>query len=112
MSADGGARLLTYDSDGGHVIHLRVIQTGQQVDRTRSRGGITEAYLTSELGVGRGHEGAHLLMPNLDVLEAVLNLPQCHVETTNTIAGVAVDALDAPLLQALPYEVTDVDAHG
>jgi hypothetical protein len=112
MSADGGARLLTYDSDDGHVIHLRVIQASQQVDRTRPRSGIAESDLTGELGVGRGHEGRHLLVANLDVLEAVLNLLQRHVETTDTIAGVAVDALDSPLLQALPYEVADVDAHG
>ena len=111
MSADGGARLLAYNGDDGHVIHLRVVQAGQQVDRTRPRSGIAEPDLTGELGMTRGHEGRHLFVANLDVLEAVLNLLQRHIETTNTIAGVAVDALDSPLLQALPYEVADVDAH-
>ena len=112
MSADGGARLLTYNGDDGHVIHLRVVQAGQQVDRTRPGSGVAESDLAGELGVGRGHKGRHLLVANLDVLEAVLDLLQRHVETTDAIAGVAVDALDSPLLQAMPHEVADVHAHG
>ena len=112
MSADGGARLLAYNGDDRHVIHLRVVQAGQQVDRARPRGGVAKPDLAGELGVGRGHEGRHLLVANLDVLEAVLDLLQRHVETADTVAGIAVDALDSPFLQALPHEVADVHAHG
>ena len=72
MRADRGARLLADDGDDRHVVHLRVVEPVQQMDRARTGGRVAEPDLAGELGMRRGHERRHFLMPNLDVLEFVL----------------------------------------
>ena len=111
MRAKSGSRLLADDGDHRHVIHLRVIQAVQQMDRARPRRRVAKPDLAGELGVRGRHEGGHLLMPHLDVLHFVLGPFQRHVEAADAIAGIAVDALQAPLVQPVPDELADVHRH-
>ena len=71
VRADGGACLLPDDGDNRHVIHLRVVQPGQQMDCARAGGCVAEADLAGEFGVTRGHEGSHLLVAHLHIMHGV-----------------------------------------
>ena len=82
------------------------------MDRAGPGGGIAKADLAGEFGVSRRHEGGHLLVPDLDVLQIVFGLLQRHVQAADAVAGIAIDALKAPFLQAMPYEFADIHPHG
>ena len=110
--ADRGARLLTDDGDDGNMVHLRVVETVQEMDRARPGGRVAETNLASELGVRRRHERRHLLMANLDVLQLPLGFLERDIQAADTIAGIAVDALDAPFAHTSPNELADVLCHG
>ena len=51
VCADAGTRLLAHYGDDGYVVHLRVVQAGEQVDRAGSGSGVAESDLAGELGV-------------------------------------------------------------
>jgi hypothetical protein len=52
--------------DDGLVIHLRVVEAVEQVDRAGTRRRQADADLAGELRVRAGHEGRHLLVADLD----------------------------------------------
>ncbi len=108
--ADGGARLLANDSHDRYVIHLRVVQTVQQMDRPWTGGRIAKPDLAGELGMGGGHEGGHFLVPHLDVVHEVLGSLQRDVEAADAVAGIAVHTAQPPFIQAVPNEFADVHA--
>ncbi len=111
VRADRGARLLAHDGDHRHVVHLRVVQPGQQVDCPRSRGRVAQPDLAGELGVRRRHEGGHLLVADLDVRHAGLRPLQRKIEAADAVARIAEHPLQAPLVEAVPDEVADGHAH-
>ena len=69
MAADRGARLLAGDRENRHVIEPGVVKPGDQMRRAGPGGRDADAELAGELGVGRGHEGRHFLVPRLDELD-------------------------------------------
>ena len=100
VAAQGGLRLLADDRDQGLVVELRVVEPVEEVDRARAGGSETDADLAGELRVCAGHERRHLLVPDLDELEAV-DAFECADDAVDAVARVAVDPLDAPLREAV-----------
>ena len=104
VRAERRASLLADDRDDWNVVGLGVVETRQQMDRTWTRGRVAKSDPTGELGMGRCHEGRHLLVANLHILHLVLGFLERHVETADTVAGIAVDPRQVPLDEALPDE--------
>jgi L-alanine-DL-glutamate epimerase-like enolase superfamily enzyme len=77
------------------VIHLRVVEAVQQVNRARTGRRQADADLPGELRVRARHEGRHLFMADLNELH-VLDGPKRADDAENAVAWVAVDPLDAP----------------
>ncbi len=75
------------------MIHARVVEPVQQVDRARPRGGQAHPDLSGELGVGAGHEGRHLLVAHADIVECLGAPAHGAHDPVDAIAGVAEDAL-------------------
>ena len=74
--------MLAHDRHHRLVVQLGVVQTVQQVDRPRARGGHAASRLAGELGVRARHERRHLLVPRLDELRIPLRpaeRPEHHV---------------------------------
>src|SRR5207302_1193000 len=64
--------------------------------------------LSGHLCVGAGREGGDLLVAGLDELELVAHLVEGTEQAVNPVTGVAVDALDAPLGEAIEDELGGV----
>ncbi len=115
VAAQRPAVLLAHDGDHRLVVHLGVVQPVEQVDRAGARRGQADADLAGELGVGRRHERGQLLVPGLDELHGVVRalgaLQRAH-DGVDAVPREAVDALDAPLVEAFDHEVRDRLAHG
>jgi hypothetical protein len=62
--------------------------------------------------VGCGREGRQLLVAELDELDLVAVLVEGAQQAVDAVAGVAVDAGDAPLVEAAKDEGADVLGHG
>ena len=88
------------------VIQLGVIQACDQVGSARAAGRQTDAKFAGELGVGNGHEGRHLLMPNLHEFDLVGPL-QGSNHAVDAVARISVDPANSPLVQAFNDEITD-----
>ena len=87
------------------MVELRVVEPVQQVDRARAGRREAHADLAGPLRVRARHERRHLLVADLDEL----GFSFCRVERADDrvdpVAGVAVDARDAVLDQALEQEI-------
>ena len=101
LAADGGGGRLPDDGDDRLVVHLGVVQAVEQVDRARPAGGHADADRAGELGVRARHERRQLFVPGLDEARLVPVLAQAREDAVDAVAGVAVDALDAPFLHSL-----------
>jgi hypothetical protein len=107
-AAERHPTLLADDRDHGLPVQLRVVQPVQQVDRARPRGRQADPRLPSELRVSAGHEGRHLLVPDLDELQPLACLaPEREHDAVDPVAGVAEHAPHAPFLQASKNEVAN-----
>lgn len=93
VAAQRGSRLLADDGQHRLMIHARVVEPVQQVDRARPRGGEAHPDLSGELGVGAGHEGRHLLVAHADIVECLGAPAHGAHDPVDAIAGVAEDAL-------------------
>ncbi len=82
------------------------------MDGPRPGGGETDTDLAGELGVGARHEGRELLVAGLDEADLVLALGEGAHDPVDPVAGIAVDALDAPIDEALDEVIGDGSAHG
>src|SRR6185437_13022468 len=60
----------------------------------------------------RGHEGRHFLVPYLDELDFSVGAVQRAEDAVDAVPGVAVDAPDTPLVQALDKKIADRLTHG
>ena len=103
VAAEPGPRLLADDRHHRLVVELGVVEAVEQVDRAGARGGHADADLAGELGVGAGHERGHLLVADLDELGplAVARARERAQDAVDPVAGIAVDAPDAPGGEAL-----------
>ena len=111
VPADRRGSLLPDDGEDGRMVELGVVEAVQKVDRPGARGGEAHAHLAGPLCVAAGHEGGHLLVPGLDEIDLVgvpVERPEGRVDP---VAGIAVDALHAPLGEPLEHEVGGGLAH-
>ncbi len=105
-AADRGFRL-PRDCEHGHVVELRVVQAGDEMGRPRPAGRQADAELAGELGMGHGHECRHFLVARLDELDLAVTLERAD-HAVDSVAGIAVDAPDAPALQPVNQEIAGV----
>lgn len=66
MTAQRRARLLADDGQHRHVVHARIVEAGYQVRSAGAGSSDAHAQFAGELGVGRGHERGHFLVPCLN----------------------------------------------
>lgn len=111
-TTDRGACLLASNSKQWHVIHTGVIHASDQMGCSGTRGGDADAQFPGEFGIGRRHEGCHLLMPGLNELDLIgAEALEAAEQGVNTVARVAEYTADAPLIQALPEEISNGLGH-
>jgi hypothetical protein len=106
-----GQGLLADYRHHGHVVHLGIVETVQQVYRPRPRGRQAHPDLAGELGVGASHERSHLLVPHLDQLGVVPGPVQSAHDAGDAVPRVAEDPLHPPLRESLHQEIADGLAH-
>ena len=111
MRAKRRARLLAHNGQHRHMIQLGIVKPGQQVRGAGAGGGKAYAQLAGELGVGRGHEGGHFLVPRLHELDVPLTPLQRAQKPVDAVARIAEDAGHAPRLEPLPEEIADCRGH-
>ncbi len=102
--------MLADDRDHRLVIHLRVIQAIEQVNRAGSGCRDAHPHLAGELRMGTRHQAGDLLVGGTDVTEVLavaLGSSQRPVKSADAIPGVAVEAVQIPLDQAIDNEVAD-----
>ena len=104
VPSDLGAYHLARDRDHRHRVHVRGAQTGDEVQRTRARGGEHDARLAAGARVAVRHVRGALLVADQDVLELRM-LGQVLVDRQVGAAGVAEDVLDTFALQRLEDHV-------
>jgi hypothetical protein len=104
--------LLADEREHRLVFELRVVQTVEKVDGAGSGGCDAAADLAGELRVRTGHEGGHLLVPDLRELRILVGTLECAEEAVDPVTGVPVDAVDSPVTQSLQDEVCDELGHG
>jgi hypothetical protein len=108
VGAERGARLLADDRDDRLLVELRVVEAVEEMDRSGPRRGHADPEVVGELGVGGRREGGDLLVPDLDELEPVADVVEGAEQSVDAVAGVAVDALDPPVDQAVEHVGGDV----
>ena len=111
VPAHRDAVLLAHDRDDRLVVHLRVVEAVEKVDRAGARGCDADADLARELRVRARHERAQLLVARLDELDAPRVAAEGAHQAVDAVAGVREDALDPPLCHSLDDEVADRVAH-
>jgi Tfp pilus assembly ATPase PilU len=62
------------------------------------------ADFARELGVRTSHERGHLFMPDLDEVDGLIRPIQRAEDAADPVAGIAIDAIDAPGLQPFDEE--------
>jgi hypothetical protein len=82
------------------------------VDRARAGGGEADADLAGVLGVCARHEGGELFVAGLDEAGLVVILAQAGDDAVDAVAGIGVDAPDAPFCDAFCDEFSDGISHG
>ncbi len=105
MPAQGLAAHLTDDSEHRQVVEPGVVKSVQQMDRAGSGGRHADAEFAGKLGMCGRHEGSHLLMADLDIVEFVDSARQPADQAIDTVARIAEDAAHAPFVQAFPKKV-------
>ena len=105
-----------------HVVQPRVVQTGEQMRCAGAGGGDAHAQFAGELCVRRGHEGSHFFVPDLNEFDRRtgsvfsffrrrLRAAECAEHAVDAVAGIAVNAANAPGMQSLDDEVADGLSH-
>src|SRR6185437_10916408 len=80
-------------------------------DRARARRGHAYTDLAGELGVRARHERAHLLVARADELRLAFGAAQRSHQSVDAVAGISVDAVHAPLAEALNDEIANQCRH-
>ena len=78
------------------VVHLGVVEPGQEMDCARARRGQTDTggVVIGELGEAAGHEPGHLLVTRLDELETVSGTVEGSEDAIDAITGVSEDGVN------------------
>src|SRR5207249_950275 len=105
ITADGSARLLPDNSDDRGVVHFRVVKSVEQMDRARTGRGQTNTDFAGELGMPAGHECSHFLVPDLHVIDRVARAVDCTDNAINAVAGISVNATNAPLADSFDQKI-------
>ena len=87
------------------MVELRVVEAVQQMDRAGAGGREADADLARPLRVRAGHERGHLLVAHLHELDLVGELLERADDRVDAVAGIAVDAAHAVLVQPFEQEV-------
>jgi hypothetical protein len=111
VGAQRQPRLLADDGHDRLVVELGVVEAVEQVDRARAGRRHAHADLAGELRVRAGGEGGDLLVADLGELE-LRNLVEGAEQAVDAVARITVDALDAPLGEAVEDERSDGLRHG
>ena len=111
LAADRGAWRLADDRDDRLVIHLRVVEAVEQMNRAGTRRREAHADLAGELGVRACHERRHLLMAHLDEAHAIGRALEGAHDAVDAVAGVAVHARHTPAGEPLDQKVADGLSH-
>ena len=88
IAADRRRRLLSDQRDDGNVIELRVVESCQQMNRTRTGCGNARTNLAGELRMRAGHERGHFFMPDADVIERFARAIDGAHESIDAVAGI------------------------
>ena len=75
IAAHRRPRLLPDDRHHALMIHFGIVKPVEQMDRARPAGGEADAHFAGEFGVRAGHEGRHLLVPHLHVIDLLASAP-------------------------------------
>jgi hypothetical protein len=62
-------RLLPDDREDGHVVHAGIVESGNQMGRSRPGCGNTHAKLARKLRMYTGHERGHFLVSRLNEID-------------------------------------------
>ncbi len=81
------------------------------MDRARPGGGETNADFAGEFRVRARHERRHFFVPHLHVIDGVARAIDCADDSVNAVAGIAVDAFDAPFGDSFDQEVAYIFGH-
>ena len=111
LAAKCSARLLSDDGQHRLMVHLRVVEAIQQMDRARPRGGQAYAEIAGEFGVAAGHEGRHFLVPHLDEIELVAGAVEGADEAVDPVTGISKDTPYPPGGEPFPEEVAYCIGH-
>ena len=82
------------------MVELGVVETVQQMDGTRPRGGQADAEAAGRLGIPGGHEGGGLLVVDEHEANPVLVAPQPFHDPVDAVARQPEDGVDAPVGQS------------
>ena len=104
--ASDGCFSLTANRENGRVVQFGIVQARDQVGGARAAGRQTDPDFAGELGVGDGHEGRHLLVPDLDEFDLVGTLQRSD-HAVDAVAGISVDPPNSPRVQAFNNEIAD-----
>jgi hypothetical protein len=110
VGAERAAGLLADDRHHRLVVELGVVEAVEEVDGAGARRGQADADLAGELRVRARGEGGELLVADLRELDLVADLVERAQDPVDAVAGIAVDALDAPFGEPLEHELAYVHA--
>ena len=88
------------------MIQLSIIQAGDEMGGAGTPGRQAHPDFAGELGVRDGHEGRHLLVPDLDEFDLVSSL-QGSDHAVDAVTGISVDTANSPGMQAFNDEIAD-----
>src|SRR3954447_24868403 len=93
------------------IIELGVVNSVEQVDSARSRGGDAHAQLAGPFGVSAGCESSGFLMPHLDEADLLLARAKGLEDPIDAVAGYSEHDLDAPVDQGLDEDLASSLRH-
>jgi hypothetical protein len=111
IPAEDRARLLAHDGDDRLMIGPRVVQSREEVHGARTGGGETDAGRAGEFRVPARHERAGFLVARLNERDRIARAIDGADNPVDPIAGIAVDARDAPDPEALDQCVGNGACH-
>ena len=82
------------------LVHLRVVQTVQQMNAAGAGGRQANTQASGELCVGTGHKGGGFFMPYVDETDPVLGLAERFHDAVDAIAGQPKDRIHTPCKQS------------
>ena len=91
------------------MIHLRVVQAVQQMNRARAGCREADADFAGELRVRARHERRHLLVAHLDEVDPALRALERAHDAVDAVAGITVNAINAPGRESFDEKIAVLD---